>query len=149
MSLFRRSDPSGVSPAYKPKLEALVGGPVSGPDVELTFAWESLDEARRHLDRIGAMQKELRSLKKDVNQQMKGVRDSYGVRRAAVRPHPLLALAGRKQASQSVSARRKRLRARQESEMSSYQATCVCIDGLLVKLDDYERQIKGWVAQRQ
>ncbi len=148
MSLFRRSDRSGVPPAYKSRLEALLGSPVDGPDVEVTFTWESPEEARQQLDRIGAMQQELRSLKKDVTRKMKAVRDSYGARRAAVRPNPLLALAGRKQASQSKSARRERLRARQEAELSSYQVTRECIDGLLLKLDSYERKINAWVARR-
>ena len=148
MPLFRQGGKPGILPGYRSRLEALLGSPVGADGVAFEMAWESVDDARHHLERIPEMKKELQQMKKEVNHRMKEIRDSFGVRRATVRANPLLALAGKKRASQSKAAKREKLRHQQDTALAPYQATRDCIDRALLRLDSLEQQINAWLAKQ-
>ena len=66
---------------YENKLRSILNLPPGSKNANLSYEWETPEEAKSHLANIRLMQKELRLLKKDINATIKFIRLEYSEKR--------------------------------------------------------------------
>ncbi|MBN1964495.1 MAG: hypothetical protein JW910_07600 [Anaerolineae bacterium] len=149
MSFLRPQKAETVIPkTYHEKIETILGGQVECPDAKIELVWQTVEEARRQLERIPRMKDDLSQLKQEVNTRMKSIRESYNEKLGAVQLNPVVKLVSKKQASQNKSRKREQLREKQEAALAPLQVTRKEIDRLLLQLDSYTKRIDAWIAAR-
>ena len=88
------------------------------------------------------MQRELRLIKKGVNQTMKEVRAAFRPRSASKDPGFLSTLAGTKRAKQERAEKRRESSRHQVEELAPYEAITHLIDNALLQLE-----IQAWLEE--
>ena len=90
------------------------------------------------------MQRELRFIKKGVNQTMKEVRAAFRQRSTSNDPGLLSTLAGKKRAKQEKAEERRELSRQQVEELAPYEAITHSIDNALLQLE-----IQAWLEENK
>jgi hypothetical protein len=128
------------------RVEQLLGGRITD-GVELRLRWSSPVEAKRHLKRIGLIQRQLRLIKKEVGADARQARIIYANERARVGTglgaFLTIALAGRRTAGRVNAARRQGMRIDQLEAQAPYETLRTAIDAVLAQLEQVKIQIEA------
>lgn len=133
-----------TSDEYVADLEAIFGPSIEGAAFKLSFPWDTILEGKNLLAEGPQMQKELRFIKKSVNQTMKEIRTAFRQRGASVEPGILSTLAGKKWAKQVTAKKRLDLRRQQVEELAPYEGITHSIDNALLQLE-----VQAWLEKNK
>jgi len=120
---------------YVADLEAIFGASIQGGALKLSFHWDTILEGKNLPAEVRQMQKELRFIKKDLNETMKEICTAFRQRSASVEPDLLSTLAGKKWAKQATAKKRLELRRQQVETLAPYEAITHSIDNALLQLE--------------
>ncbi len=133
-----------TSDEYVADLEAIFGASIERGALKLSLQWDSILEGKNILPKARQMQKELRFIKKDINQTMKEICTAFRQRSASVEPGLLSTLAGKKWAKQATAKKRLELRRQQVEELAPYEAITHSIDNALFQLE-----VQTWLEKNK
>ena len=110
------------------------------------FTWNDYPTAKNLLSRIRLIQKRLRLLKKEVNFESKAIRSKYRgqISRTQAGLGSTLLL-GKGNAKSLAAAKKRDIRAKQNSEIAPYEGVKGIIDTLLLETDVTKHHLVSWM----
>lgn len=139
---------------YLDEIAKIMSGDEAGSEggtlaLKLSFSWETAAEANLLLKRTRQQQKELRLLKKRVDQDIKEIRQKASVDKDNVSSGFFASLLGKGAARSDVAAKKRKITARQEAEIQPYNEVRLSLDNIITKLDGLKLEIETWLAENK
>ena len=135
---------------YLERLATAVGGKVTenGIAAELEHD-ETLAGMQSLRKRIVQMQTDIRFIKKQINQEMKEIRQGYSQQAANVQPGFLSIMAGKGHARKDVADKKRQLARERDAVLHPYNVVKLGIDDLLTQLDSQKINLGGLIEEEK
>lgn len=132
---------------YLVQIEKIIGSEFSDGQIHLDFSCEDYEGARKLLHDFRTMQKELRALKRDINQTIKGIRSEFTTERLMVGKSLGSAFAagllGRRAVGSYNAAKRDDLRVERDDAIAPFNALKGIVDDVIHQLDKGKFEIES------
>jgi len=135
---------------YQEKIENILGASFDRQGrLDLSFEYDTVDEAKQLKKKMILMQKQLRSVKKEANMDMKLIRSKYQQERAKVADSGFFTglFAGKKAAGRVRQTKRQDLAMRQKNELAPYENVKSIIDSILLEMDRIKMETDTFVLE--
>ena len=134
---------------YMERVAGVLGGDGS---LHLELSISSVDEAKLAHKRMVQQQKQLRQIKKEINQDMKNIRAAYKEASDNVQPSASSSIFGglfgkKGYAKGNVAQQRRDLRQRRDGTLEPYNQAKLTIDDLLIQMDGAKLSIKNYIDE--
>jgi hypothetical protein len=136
-----------TSQEFLSEIARIVGDDLSDGEVNLRLSWNDYHEGKAHIDRMRAMQRDLRVLKKDVSAEISNLKSHFITQKASVGTSLGAGLAGlligRRTVGKFNTANREDLRRSQINSVAPYESVKRTIDQILHMLDGCKAQVEA------
>ena len=138
---------------YKARVEEILGAEFANGEINLSLAADSVGEAKNLHKRLVLQQKQLRQVKREINNDMKHIRALHKQASANAQPSGgslIMGLFGKKGYQRSdVAEQRKQLRKARDNALYPYTELKQTIDDILVQMDYGKLTIKEWLEEQK
>ena len=144
-----------ITPAdtYKKRIEDILGDEFVDNRLRLEVDIDNVKDAQNQHKRIVLQQKQLRQVKRDINADIKTIRDHYKTLSDNAQPSGgsiLMGLFGKKGGMRSsVADQRRKLRYERDDMLAPYDGAKQTIDDIITQMDFAKLNIKEWIDENK
>ena len=144
-----------ITPAdtYKKRIEDILGDEFVDNCLRLEVDIDNVKDAQNQHKRIVLQQKQLRQVKRDINADIKTIRDHYKTLSDNAQPSGgsiLMGLFGKKGGMRSsVADQRRKLRYERDDMLAPYDGAKQTIDDIITQMDFAKLNIKEWIDENK
>ena len=138
------TDPAG----YRKRIEDCLGAKFEGDKLGFHIGAEDVEDAKLKKKLMVQQQKELRQIKREINQDMKTIRADYKQQSANAQPSFLgVFVGGKGYAKNQVAKQRREIKQKREAALQPYEKIKLKIDSLILYLDRAKLAFTEYIDQ--
>ena len=135
---------------YQIKIEEILGAPIGPGEMRITLGtYDTVDEAKLTLKKLRLMQKQLRHVKKESNQDMKEIRAAYQLEGEKIADSGTFTglFFGKRAAGRDRQRKRADLSQKQKSALEPYENVKDTIDTLILAMEGTKLDIETFIME--